>query len=126
MDEAALWDSINAGRDRMNFAQKRLWDAIRINPERWTHISANEAEHSFWVVALIGQNVVSYNDFEHGFDRSTFIRFGEIAELGWGQADLDATVQDILNELEFGHPTTSRVSAPQPGEFPDPNSKIDR
>lgn len=123
MEEAALWELINDGRDRMGFAQKRLWDAITINPERWTHTSANGAEHSFWVVALIGQSVVSYNDFEHGFDRSTFIRFGELTELGWGQAGLDVVVQDILNEIEFGHPTAPRVSSAQPGECPDSNRK---
>ncbi|TIP69702.1 MAG: hypothetical protein E5X53_31150 [Mesorhizobium sp.] len=112
MDEAALWQLMNAARDRMNFAQKKLWDAIRINPEKWTHHSLDDRENGIWVVALIGRSVVSYNDFEHGFDRSSFIKYGEISELGWGQADLDVTVQHILNELEIGHPTAPRVSSP--------------
>lgn len=31
MDEAALWDLINAGRERMNLAQRRLWDVFGID-----------------------------------------------------------------------------------------------
>jgi len=126
MDEAALWELMNASRDRMNFAQKRLWDLIRISPEKWTHHSPEDREQGVWVVALIGRSVVSYNDLEHGFDRSGFIRYGEIAELGWGQADLEVVVQHTLNDLENGYETVPRVSSPQSGEFPDPNSKADR
>ena len=118
MNEAALWDLINAGRERMTVAQRRLWDVICIDPEQWTHRSPLRDDQRIWVIALIGRSVISYNDIEGGFDRSNFIRYGEVAELGWGQADLEVTVQEILNELELGHPTAPRVSPPLPGEYP--------
>ena len=126
MDEAALWELMNAGRDRMNFTQKRFWDLIRISPEKWAHHSLEGSEQGVWVVAMVGRSVVSYNDFEHGFDRSGFTRYGEIAEFGWGQADLEVAVQHILNDLEIGYSTTPRASSPQPGEFPDSNSEPER
>ncbi|MBA1145341.1 hypothetical protein [Mesorhizobium neociceri] len=118
MNEAALWDLINASQERMTIAQRRLWDVIGIDPEQWMHRSPPGDNRQIWVVALIGRSVISYNEFEHGFDRSRFDRYGEIAELGWGQADLEVAVQDILNELEHGHPTAPRVSSPRPGEYP--------
>ncbi len=113
MHESALLDLMNASRDRMSFSQKRLWDIIKIGPEKWTHLSFEG--HDFWVVALFGRSIVSYNDFENGFDRSEFIQYGEIAELGWGQAALDEVVQHILNEMEVGYRTAPRASPPHPG-----------
>jgi len=105
MNEAALWELINAGRERMNFAQRRLWDVIGIDPEQWTHRSPAGEDRRIWVVALIGRSVISYNEFEYGFDCSRFARYGEIAELGWGQVDLEGAVQHVLNEVELGHQT---------------------
>jgi hypothetical protein len=118
MNEATLSDLINTGRDRMTIAQRKLWDVISFDPEQWTHRSPSGNDRRIWIVALIGRSVISYNDVEAGFDRSNFIHYGEVAELGWGQADLEGAVQDILNELELGHPTAPRVSPPLPGEYP--------
>jgi hypothetical protein len=53
MDEARLWDLMNDGRDRMTFPQKRLWQAIRINPQSWSNTTYGPHTR-FWVVALIG------------------------------------------------------------------------
>ncbi|WP_136622438.1 MULTISPECIES: hypothetical protein [Mesorhizobium] len=118
MNEAALWDLINAGRERMNIAQRRLWDVIGIDPEQWTHRSSAGDDQRIWVVALVGRSVISYNEFEYGFDRSHFVRYGEIAELGWGQADLEVAIQHVLNEMERGHRTAPTVSEPRPGTYP--------
>lgn len=118
MDEAAVWDLINESRERMDFAQRRLWNAIMIDPEVWVHRSPGRDDHHVWVVAVVGRSVISYNEIEHGFARSRFVRYGEIAELGWGQDDLEVAVQDVLNELELGRPTALRVSRPRPGEYP--------
>ncbi|RUX46373.1 hypothetical protein EOA33_21405 [Mesorhizobium sp. M4A.F.Ca.ET.050.02.1.1] len=118
MDEAALWDLINAGRERMNIAQRRLWDVFGIDPELWTHRSPAGDDRRVWVVALIGRSVISYNEFEYGFDRSHFVRYGEIAELGWGHDDLEVAVQHVLNEVERGDRTAPIVSEPRTGAHP--------
>ena len=118
MNEAALWDLINAGRERMNVGQRRLWDVFCIGPEQWTYRSPAGNDQRIWVVALIGRSVISYNEFEYGFDRSRFDRYGEIAELGWGQANLEGAVQHVLNEVERGDRTALIVSEPRPGAHP--------
>lgn len=118
MDEAAVWHLINEGRDGMSFAQRRLWDTISIDPEQWSHRTSAGNDLRIWVVALIGRTVISYNHLEYGFDRSSFVRYGEIAQLGWGQSELEVAVQDVLNELEFGRRTAPIVSEPKPGEYP--------
>ncbi|ETA72920.1 MULTISPECIES: hypothetical protein [Mesorhizobium] len=123
MSEATLWDLINAGQDRMSFAQRRLWDMISIDPEQWIHRTPAGEDHRIWVVALIGRTLISYNDFEHGFDRSNFVQYGEIAQIGGGQSDLEIAVQDALNELEFGRRTAPVVSAPKPGTYPGQGSR---
>ncbi|MER8734627.1 hypothetical protein NKH28_33530 [Mesorhizobium sp. M1227] len=119
IERGNIWELINAGRDRMSFGQRRLWNLIKIDPEEWLHHSPAGSDHRVWVVALIGRSVISYNAIEAGFDRSKFVRYGEITELGWGQADLEVAVQHVISELEQGHRTAPVASAPRPGEFPD-------
>jgi len=118
LDEEALWGLINDGRERMNVTQRRLWDVISIDPEPWVCASSTGKHHTVWVVALIGRSVISYNDAEAGFDRSTFLRYGEVLKLGWGQDDLEVSVQHVLNELESGHRSAAVVSEPNPGSYP--------
>ena len=118
MDEAAILDLINEGRDSMTPKQKKIWDVVSIHPESWFYRSPSGRDNQVWVVALIGRSVISYNDADRGFDRSKFVRYGEVAQLGWGNEVLEVAVQDVLNELEFGRRTAPIVSEPKPGTFP--------
>ncbi|RWL93732.1 MAG: hypothetical protein EOR68_23405 [Mesorhizobium sp.] len=118
MDEAAILKLMNEGRDQMTFKQKRVWDAISIDPEPWLYRNSEGHDNHVWVVAVIGRSVISYNEWDSGFDRSQFVRYGEIAQFGWGDGSLGAVVQDVLNELELGHRTAPTVSGPNPGTFP--------
>jgi hypothetical protein len=118
MDEAALWDLMNAACDRMTVPQARLWDVIRISPEKWTQRPHGVTSGGFWAVALLGSSVVWYNDLENGFNRSRFVRYGEILEFGCNQDNLEVALQWILNELRDGYVSAPRASPPMPGEFP--------
>ena len=117
MDEATILQRINEGRDLMAVKQRRAWDAISIHPEPWLYRLEDGRDNHVWVVALIGQSVISYNEWDGGFDRSHFARYGEIAQFGWGDGSLGVVVQGVLNELEFGHRTAPTVSGPTPGTF---------
>ena len=121
MDEATVLQMINEGRDLMAVKQRKAWDAISIPPEPWHYRSDDGRDNHVWIVALIGQSVISYNEWDGGFDRSHFVRYGEIAQFGWGDGSLAVVVQDVLNELEFGHRTAPNVSRPNPGTFPAKN-----
>ena len=118
MDEAKIWDLINAALDRMTPPQFRLWQVIRIAPEKWTQHPYGISGGGFWVVALIGRAVIWYNDGEAGFNRSSFTRYGEINEFRCSQDDLEVALQWVLNELQDGYDSAPAISRPIAGEFP--------
>lgn len=78
MTEAEIWDEINSAWKRMSLPQRRLWEVIRIIPEKWKQSPWGNEGNGFWVVGLIGNSVVWYNDIEHGFNKSKFTNYGEI------------------------------------------------
>jgi hypothetical protein len=116
MDEARLWDLMNDARDRMTFPQKRLWQAIRIDPQSWSNTTYGPHTR-FWVVALIGQKAIWYNDFEHGFDLTPYRTHGEIGAFSGNQFELELAVQHVADEIECGYSTVPRMSGPIPGEY---------
>lgn len=118
MDEAKLWDLINDSRERMSPSQKRLWERVQVAPAKWACEPHSGINGGFWVVGLIGQSVVWFNDIEDGFQRSSYVRYGEIEEYGSMQFGLEEVVQHIQNELEVGHRTHPRSSGLLAGEFP--------
>ena len=71
---------ISQGYQRMNPKQQRLWQAIRIEPEKWQQHPYGDQGGGFWVVGLIGRAVLWYNDIEEGFNRSSFSTYGLIEE----------------------------------------------
>jgi hypothetical protein len=81
---------------------RRLWDAIRIKPEKWQLHPYGDAGGGFWVVALIGQSVIWYNDVEEGFNRSRYSVHGEIADYWCNQDELEVTIEYLMTALERG------------------------
>jgi hypothetical protein len=49
MSEAALWRRIDEGRERMSFAQRRLWDTISIDQEQWIHRTSAGDDRRIWL-----------------------------------------------------------------------------
>ncbi|HEV2038083.1 MAG TPA: hypothetical protein VGQ96_05690 [Candidatus Eremiobacteraceae bacterium] len=98
----ALLARISQGYARMTQAQQRLWDAIRINPEKWQQHSYGDAGGGFWTVGLIGRTVIWYNDLEDGFNRSVYSTFGVIDDYWCNDDELDVTVQYLANALSGG------------------------
>lgn len=79
-----------------------LWEAIRIAPQKWQQNPYGDQSGGFWVVGLIGQTVVWYNDIEDGFNRSRFSTFGTIDDYWCNQDELEVTLQYLLSALEQG------------------------
>ena len=79
-----------------------VWDAIRIEPEKWAQHPYGEQGKGFWVVGLIGRTVLWYNDIEEGFNRSEFAVHGTIKDYWCNQDELEVTVQYVLNALQQG------------------------
>ena len=98
----ALLSRINQGYVRMTPAQQRLWDAIRINPEKWQQHPYGDAGGGFWTVGLIGRTAIWYNDREDGFNRSVYSTYGVIDDYWCNNDELDVTVQYLTNALSGG------------------------
>jgi hypothetical protein len=102
ISEVALLARISQGYARMTQAQQRLWNAIRINPEKWQQHPYGDAGGGFWTVGLVGRTAIWYNDLEDGFNRSVYCTYGLIDDYWCNQDELDVTVEYLANALSGG------------------------
>jgi len=109
--EIEIWDLINSACARMTLEQEKTWDIIKITPEKWIEKTYGELGDGFWVVAIIGSNVILFNDIEDGFNQSSYKNYGEISEYYCNQSNLEHEVQGIVNAFKNGHYSTARTSA---------------
>ena len=93
---------IAQGESRMTGADRRLWNAMRIEPQKWRQHPYGDAGGGFWVVALIGRTVLWYNDIEDGFNRSCFTEYGTIDDYWRNTDELDTTVAFLRSSIEHG------------------------
>lgn len=59
---ADLLESIRASEAVMEADGRRLWEMIRIEPTKWRQHPWGDGGGGFWVVGLIGRQVLWYND----------------------------------------------------------------
>jgi len=100
--EESLMQEIRQGVDQMNPIQRRLWKLIEIPFTKWSLQPWGDQGGGFWVVAILGQTVIWYNDIEEGFNRSSYSMIGTIDEYWCNQDELQWTVGHVLTELETG------------------------
>jgi hypothetical protein len=110
----ALLARIEQGEARMTPAQLRLWQGIRIEPEKWLQQPHGEAGGGFWVVGIVGRTVVWYNDIEDGFNRSTYIAYGRFEDYWCNQDELEVTIKYLMNVLEHGADLARLRTKPTP------------
>ena len=101
ISEEAIWDMINEATIDMSAAERRLWEHISILPEKWKHEPYGTQGGGFWVVCLIGRNVIWYNDIEDGFNLSKYTTYGEIGEY-WSNQDSLLTAVKRLSGMIVG------------------------
>lgn len=118
LSEASLWDKINAAEYRMDSEQKRLWNLIRIPPQKWSQGPYGTEGGGFWVVAILGSLVVWYNDIEEGFNCSSYSQFGVINDYWCNQDELEYTIQNLCAAIQSGHLCMPRASPPIAGADP--------
>ena len=102
ISERALLKRIGQGCAAMTEANRRLWDAVRIPPEKWQQHPYGDAGRGFWVVALVGRTVIWYNDIEEGFNRSAYSEYGTIDDYWCNQDELDIAIEYLASALRAG------------------------
>jgi len=100
--EVALRKRIAQGVARMSAACRRLWEAVRVEPEKWALHPYGDAGGGFWVVAIIGRSVIWYNDIEEGFNRSRYSCHGRIDDYWRNDDELDVALAYLNNAIELG------------------------
>lgn len=98
--EAHLQGILNDAGDRMTDEQRILWEAVRVAPTKWHLTPWGDQGNGFWVVGVIGNSVLWYNDIEGGFNLSKYAAFGAIDEYWCNQDQLEWTLQSILNSIQ--------------------------
>lgn len=98
----ALAKRIAQGVARMSPPQRKLWEAIRIEPEKWQLSPYGDAGGGFWVVAIVGRSVIWYNDAEEGFNRSYYSGYGQIDDYWRNQDELEVTLGYLVTAIEKG------------------------
>jgi hypothetical protein len=116
ISEAALWDLIIAAEARMEPREAKLWDCVRIPPQKWSEPFYGTAGGGFWVVGIVGCSVIWYNDVEDGFNYSAYSNFGTIGEYWCDQDELEHTLQSISYRIETGL-TNPRAGPPVAGAY---------
>ncbi|MDH2433789.1 hypothetical protein QCD60_14545 [Pokkaliibacter sp. MBI-7] len=112
--EGEIWDAINESYDQMTLEQRRVWEVIKLCPQKWSQEPYGNEGDGFWVVALIGNTVIWFNDIEDGFNRSTFSEFGKINEYRCNQDKLEWQVQNVINQIRDGYDSARYCGAPEP------------
>jgi hypothetical protein len=59
---------------------REVWERTRIEPQKWRQTPWGDEGGGFWAVAVLGDQVLWFNDIEYGFNVSTFTTPGEIPE----------------------------------------------
>lgn len=58
--------------------------------------------NGFWVVAIVGETVIWYNDIEDGFNRSRYSVYGEIEDYWCNQDELEIAIDYLMTTLDRG------------------------
>ena len=75
-----LQKEIKRGINLMTQVQLESWNKISIKPMKWEESEFGDEGGGFWVVAIIGNEIIWYNDIEEGFNISDFKVEGKIEE----------------------------------------------
>ena len=86
----------------MPVENQRLWNAIRIEPEKWQQHPYGDAGGGFWTIAVIGRTAIWYNDIEDGFNRSVYSAYGTLDDYWCNEDELEVAIQYLASALSEG------------------------
>ena len=110
----------------METPARALWSLLRVRPTKWRLSPWGDQGGGFWVVGILGEQVIWFNDIEWGFNVSTYERYGEIGKYWCNQDELQHTMYALLRQLASGE-TSGRFGPPMPLDlYAEPDAAADR
>ena len=77
---------------------KNFWYLIKLKkPEKWVNHPMSDMGGGCWVVGIIGNRCLYYNDIEDGFNVSRFKSWGEIDDYYCNQLKLEELIMSIVD-----------------------------
>jgi len=80
-------------------AEQHFWSLVRVPPSKWQLHPWGDDGGGFWVVGVLGRQVIWYNDIEDGFNVSRYSIPGTIDEYWCGQSLLRHVVASLTTEI---------------------------
>jgi|SRR6185437_9370120 len=108
-----LWDEVLRGEANLSPQARRLWELVRIEFGKWQQHPWGDLGKGFWVVGLIGNQVLWYNDIEDGFNWSRYMKYGVIDEYWCNQDELHRAINCLQLGLD-GQQLPGRFGPPEP------------
>ncbi len=108
-----LREEVRLGESQLEPTMARLWNAVRIERVKWKLSPWGDYGGGFWVVGLIGNQVLWYNDIEGGFNWSLYSAPGVIDEYWCNQDGLSHSMHQLQDRLD-GKAPTYKLGPPQP------------
>ncbi|MCA8972358.1 MAG: hypothetical protein KDC95_21400, partial [Planctomycetes bacterium] len=113
MSAAEIDARVNEGYAHLSPARRRLFDALRIAPERWQLHPWGDTCGGFWVVALFGRQALWFNEIEDGFNRSRWTHLGVLDDYRCNQDELQHALAAVERILQTGNDGDSTLGPPQ-------------
>lgn len=96
ISDDALLSLIATAEGAMEPLVLAFWERIRIRPAKWALPPWGDQGNGFWVVAVVGEECVWYNDIEDGFNVSRYEAVGRIADYWCNQSELRNCVASVF------------------------------
>ncbi|WP_439817077.1 hypothetical protein [Zavarzinia sp. CC-PAN008] len=97
--EDEIIEMIRVSEEMMSVEERRLWNLVRVDLQKWNEVSSGNEGGGFWIVAILGQTVIWYNDIEEGFNISNYSRHGEIKDYWCNQDELNWVIKRLLDHV---------------------------
>ncbi|WP_299399748.1 hypothetical protein [Pelagibius sp.] len=100
LSEAQLYDILLKQEAELRPKAERMWEMVKIAPERWDDPSYASGRVSFWAVGLIGDWVLFWNEFESEFSWSKFETYGQIGSFSFGPTELTHCMEQLIRQVD--------------------------
>jgi hypothetical protein len=101
MTETEVSSEIAAAEGELDARSRRFWERILVKPALWSQ-DQYPGLASFWVVAILGNRCLYFNEVEKGWGWGRYSEWGRISEYQWQQDELQTIVAQTLFGIDRG------------------------